>query len=114
MAVRPVAWETLTLPMADVAAASSVIFIAPYDGVLREVRTMLSGALAGGDATLTVSHNGSNLTPTIVITSSGSAEGDLDSATFLRGVAKGDRIKVTTDGGGNSTVPITIDCTFSP
>lgn len=111
--VRPVNWETLTLPMADVAAPSSVIFIAPFDGQLREVRTMLSGALAGADATLTVSHNGTNLSPTIVVTSAGSAEGDLDSGSYARAVAKGDRIKVTTDGGGNSTVPITVDATFS-
>ena len=114
MAVRPLGWETLSLPMADVAAASSINFIVPIDGILREVVTMLSGALAGGDATLTVSHNGTNLSPTIVITSSGSALGDIDSATFARPVAKGDRIVVTTDGGGNSTVPITVNATFSP
>lgn len=113
MAVQPLAWQTLTLPMADVAAASSIRFIAPYDGILREVSTMLSGALASADATLTVSHEGTNLSPTIVITSSGSAEGDVDSATFSRPVAKGDMIKVTTDGGGDSTVPITVNAVFS-
>jgi hypothetical protein len=91
--------------MADVAAASSVNFIAPIDATRLEVVTMLSGALAGGDATLTVSKNGTNLSPTIVITSSGSALGD---------IVKGDRITVTTDGGGNSTVPITINATFTP
>jgi hypothetical protein len=99
--------------MADVAAASSVRFIAPFDGYLRKVTTMLSGALANGDATLTVSVEGSNLTPTIVITSSGSAEGDVDSATFYTAVAEGDLVKVTSDGGGDSTVPITINATFS-
>jgi hypothetical protein len=114
MSVRPLGWETLTLPMADVAAASSVNFIAPIDATRLEVVTMLSGALAGGDATLTVSKNGTNLSPTIVITSSGSALGDIDSATFVTGIVKGDRITVTTDGGGNSTVPITINATFTP
>lgn len=112
MAVQPIAWQTLTLPMADVAAASSIRFIAPYDGILREVSTMLSGAL-DADATLTVSHEGTNLSPTIVITGSGSAEGDVDSATYNRAVAKGDLIKVTTDGGGSSTVPITVNAVFS-
>lgn len=113
MAVQPLGWQTLTLPMADVAAASSVRFIAPFDGILREVSTMLSGALASADATLTVAHVSTNLSPTIVITSSGSAEGDVDTALFNRPVAKGDMIKVTTDGGGDSTVPITINAVFS-
>lgn len=111
---RPLGWDTLSLPMADVAAPSSVNFIAPMDGSLREIQTMLSVALAGGDATLTVSHNGTNLTPTIVITSAASANGDVDTGLYNRPVAKGDRITVTTDGGGNSTVPITINATFSP
>lgn len=113
MAVQPLSWDTLTLPMADVGAASSIRFIAPFDGILREVSTMLSGALANGDATITVSHEGTNLSPTIVITSSGSAEGDVDSATFARAVSKGDLIKITSDGGGDSTVPITVNAVFS-
>lgn len=112
MAVQPLGWDTLTLPMADVAAVSSVRFIAPYDGTLREVSTMLSGAL-DADATLTVSHEGTNLAPTIVIATSGAAEGDVDTGLYNRPVAKGDLIKVTTDGGGSSTVPITINAVFS-
>jgi len=113
MAVQPLGWDTLTLPMADVAAASSVRFIAPYDGILREVSCMLSGALATADATLTVSHEGTNLSPTIVVSFTGSAEGDVDTGLYNRPVAKGDLIKVTTDGGGDSTVPVTIQATFS-
>lgn len=110
---QPVSWTTLSLPMADVGAASSIRFIAPFDGYLREVHTMLSGALANGNATLTVAHEGTSLSPTIVITSSGSAEGDVDTGLYNRPVAKGDIIKVTSDGGGDSTVPITVNAVFA-
>jgi len=109
----PLNWQTFQQPLADVAAAGSNRFYCPFSGYLRRVNCTLSGALAGGDATLTVSLNNSNLSPTIVVTSSGSAEGDFDEGLYFTPVKKGDWIEVTTDGGGNSTVPVTIGITLS-
>jgi len=110
---RPLDWYTMTLPMADVAAASSVRFVVPVNGRLRMVQCLLSGALASANATLTVAHNSTNLSPTITVTSASSAEGDHDFALYDRAVVAGDMIKVTTDGGGDSTVPVTIAVTLS-
>lgn len=110
---RPLDWYTMTLPLADVAAVSAARFVVPVNGRLRMVQCQLSGALATANATLTVSHNATNLSPTIVVAFTGSAEGDHDFATYDRPVAAGDLIKVTTDGGGDSTVPVTIAITLS-
>lgn len=110
---RPLDWYTMTLPLADVGAASSVRFVVPVNGRLRKVQCLLSGALGTANATLTVAHNATNLTPTITVAFSGSAEADHDFAEFDRAVVAGDMIKVTTDGGGDSTVPVTIAVTLS-
>lgn len=110
---QPLSWRTYQLPLADIAAASKVRFLVPQSGYLRKVACTLSGALASADAVLTVSVNNTALTPTITVTSSGSAEGDYDSAEYFTPVKEGDWIEVETDGGGDSTVPVTIAITLS-
>lgn len=110
---QPLSWRTYQLPLADVAAASSVRFLVPQSGYLRKVACTLSGALASANAILTVSLNNTNLSPTITVTSSGSAEGDYDFGEYFVAVKEGDWIEVTTDGGGDSTVPVTIAITLS-
>lgn len=110
---QPLSWETYQLPLADIAAASKVRFVVPSSGYLRKVACTLSGALANGNATLTVSVNNTALSPTIVVTSAGSAEGDYDFAEYFTPVKEGDWIEVETDGGGDSTVPVTIAITLS-
>src|SRR5690242_3967447 len=96
-------WYHLSGELADVSAASAKRFVVPRAGFLRKVETTLGGAITGADSVVTVSHNNTDLSPTITITQSGSAEGDYDSAEFYIGVAAGDWIEVTSDGGSSTT-----------
>jgi len=88
---------------ADIGTAETLVFVVPDAGFLRKVQTVLQGAITGANETVTVARNGSNLSPTITITQSGSAAGDVDEAEFYQSVAKGDRITVAT--AGSSTGP---------
>jgi hypothetical protein len=99
----PSNWYHLAAEFADVATAETLTFVVPDAGFLRKVETVIDGAITAANETITVARNGSNLSPTITITQSGSAAGDYDSAEFYVGVAKGDRITVTT--AGSSTGP---------
>lgn len=110
---QPLNWYTLDQTMADIGTASTVRFVVPTNGYLRRVDSTIAAALTGADAVLTVAHNNTNLTPTITVTQSGSAEGDYDYAEFYRPVKRGDWIEVTTDGGPTNAVVAAINCVLS-
>ena len=83
-------------------------FVAPVAGTITLVQTVLNAALATGDATFTTAIAGTAVTGGVVTaTQSGSAAGDVDSATptALNTVAVGNLITVT--GGGSSTATAT-------
>ena len=57
-------------------------FVCPFDATIQQIDTVLNSALATGDATVTVAVAGSGVTGGVVtITQSGSAAGDIDTAT---------------------------------
>lgn len=99
----PLNWYQLNETFADVATAETLVFVAPVAGYLRKVQTLLAGAITGANETVTVSVDGVALSPTITITQSGSAAGDVDSAEFFAPVKAGARITVAT--AGTSTGP---------
>lgn len=83
-------------------------FVAPYAGTITKVYTVLNGALATANATFTTAIGGVGVTNGVVTAiQSGSAAGDVASATpsAARTVAAGDLITVT--GGGGSTATAT-------
>lgn len=85
-------------------------FIAPFKFRIVRVDTVLNGALATGDATFTTAIAGTGVTDGVVTaTESGSAAGDIDTATpsALNTGAAGALITVT--GGGASTATATAD-----
>jgi hypothetical protein len=106
-------YYSLSEQVTDIGTADAKIFVVPSDGFLRKVETVLAGAITAADETVTVSHNGTNLAPTITITQSGSAAGDYDVAEFYRGVRKGDRIVVTNDGASTGATKCAITVTLS-
>ena len=110
---QPTNWYNLTGSITDVSTADSVRFVVPAAGFLRKVQTVLGAAITVANSTVTVRHNGTALTPTITITQAGSAEGDVDSAEFYRGVAAGDYIEVETDGGSTTTARLDVNVTLS-
>jgi hypothetical protein len=110
---KPTNYYELTDTITDVSTASSVRFAVPHNGFLREVRTVLGGAISGADAVITVGHNGTALTPTITVANASSAEGDIDSVGFYRGVSKGDWIEVATGGESTDTAQLGVTVVLS-
>lgn len=90
----------------DLVGSNAVVYrvVSPVAGSLDSIRSVINGALATADATLTAKINGSAVTNGVItITQSGSAANDVDSAspTAAKTVAVGDVISLTV-GGGNT------------
>jgi len=86
----------------EFSTAKSVWAVAPVAGYVNRVHTVLYGAITGGDAAITMELGGTAVTGVaITIANSGSAAGDVDSATAtaLNIVAAGAAIEVISDGG---------------
>ncbi len=110
---RPLSWYNMEMPMADIGTASTVRFLVTQNGYLRKVECTIAAAIATTDAVLTVAHNNTNLSPTITVAFTSSADGDYDFAEYFRPVKIGDWIEVTTDGGPSNAVSATINAVFS-
>jgi hypothetical protein len=84
---------------------NSYYSLAPVAGRVTKIWSVIEGVLTTGDATLTAKINGTGITTGVItITQSGSAAGDVDSATptALNVVAAGDTLTVAV-GGTNAT-----------
>ena len=105
----------LQLKIVDVSTAGQVYATIPWGCTLNSVSTVLNGAIAGGDAVLTVKNNAASSAGTITIANSGSAAGDKDSLepgsnnTF----SAGDLLEIETDGGSTNTIAADITCLFT-
>lgn len=83
-------------------AGSELFMVAPFDGRIGRIKTVLEGVITVGDAVVTVEINTVAVTGlTVTIANSGSAIGDVDTAeaTALNAVVEGDWIEVITDEG---------------
>ena len=91
---------TLTGVIADISTAETVYVPVPYSGNVVSVVGVLEGAITGSDATITVDDNAGNAMAAITVSQSGSAAGDVDSATPATNedVTDNDFITVETDG----------------
>lgn len=93
--------------IADVSTAGQIYIPVPDDGKIIKAFSVIDGAIATSDATLTLKIGGTAVTNgTITITQSGSAAGDVDTAepTAANAVVEGDAIEVETDGASTNTV----------
>jgi hypothetical protein len=96
--------------IADISTASSVRIPIreDMDGEVVEVATVLGGAIATSDATVTVSKNNASM-GTVVIATASSAEGDIDTlvpTSANKHLVVGDWLELTTDGASTNTVPV--------
>ena len=101
----------LTVQLADVSAPSSVSVVAPDDGNIIEIFSVLGGAITVANSAVITKINGTTVTGGgFTVTASGSAAGDVDTAepTALNSVKEGDYITITSDGGSTTTQPITV------
>lgn len=97
----------LTVKIDDISTAKTEYVAAPYGGTIDAIYTTISGALATADPTITTKINTSPVTNgAITITQSGSAAGDIDSATptAANTVVAGDLVTVETDGASTNTI----------
>jgi len=93
----------LSIPVTD---GTYQLLAFPKAGTLAEIKTLLDGAITTNDAVLTFKKNGVAITNGVVtIANSGSAAGDLDTATPTAGndFAAGDKLTVTVSGTPGGT-----------
>ncbi len=105
--------HTTQVLISDVSTAGSYWTTSPVSGKITKIDTVLSGAITGADAGITVELGGTAVTGgAITIANSGSAAGDVDTATptALNTVTAGGAIEVITDGAstGSRTVNVTL------
>jgi len=87
-----------------------------FNGTLTSVRTAIDAAFTGADQTLQVKINGTSVTNGLItITQSGSAAGDLDTAspTANHTVSTGQYIQVTSGAESSSTLNVFMLLTFT-
>ena len=88
--------------IADISTASSTFVPVPDSGKIIKIITALQGAISGGDAAISFEIGGTAVTGGgITVANSGSAAGDVDTATptAANEVAEDGTIEMITDGG---------------
>lgn len=111
MAAHNLIEYTLNFYLADISTAGQCYIPIPegFEGDVVEIRSVINGAIATADATLTPKIGGTAMTNgAITVANSGSAAGDVDVSypTSARTVTAGDAIEIETDGASTNTVEV--------
>lgn len=93
----------LTAAFADVSTAETIYIPIPYAGTITKIVTVLEGAIATADDTITVRNAAGTSMGTITITQSGSAAGDVDTLTPASNNTVTDDSFITLETDGAST-----------
>tara|TARA_R110002073_G_scaffold59232_1_gene149451 strand:+ start:118 stop:465 length:348 start_codon:yes stop_codon:yes gene_type:complete len=96
----------LTVKLTNVSTSSSAYVVAPDNGKIIKISSVLGGVITGGNAAITCEINGAAVTGAgLTITHSGSAAGDVDTSfpTAANNVLEGDVIELITNGGSTNT-----------
>jgi hypothetical protein len=102
---------TLTADIDDVSTAKSYWVVAPYAGNITKIYTVLHNAITVADATLSFEIGGVAVTGGgITVAYTGSAAGDVDSATpsAANAVTTGQAIEIITNGGSTTSAKVTV------
>ncbi len=105
-------YTTLNFKFEDISTARSEWIVCPLAGDVRKIWSVIDGAITGADCVFTFEIAGVLITgSTLTITQSGSAAGDIDSATpsAAKTLTAGQAIEIISDGGSTGA----IDATFS-
>jgi len=105
----PPQYVVVTGTIADLSTADTIYLPAGVTGTLYKVYTALGAAIATADATVSVSINGTPVTNgSVTVAYSGSAAGDIDSATPTANntMTAGDKIAIATDGASTNTAEV--------
>ena len=100
----------VTTHFTDVGAASSAYAASPCTGTLSKVYTAIWGTLSNGAADMSVYANGILVSPASFLIASGSTAETIDAYTRTAGgvITAGQALRITSDGGGDSTVAATV------
>lgn len=99
--------SALSSKAADAAVAR---FVAPWAFTIKSASTVINGALATGDATVTLAIAGQAVTGGVItITQSGSAAGDIDTCTPSAAKTGAAGALITATVGGSSTATATLN-----
>ncbi len=105
-------------PISTKASDAQVVrVVSPVAGTIDKIWSVMNGALATGDCTLTAAIGTTPITNgALTLTQSGSAAGDVDSATpsAAKTVAAGDVIKVTCSGSSTATATASLSILITP
>ena len=100
----------------DISTAGDSFFIhIPVDCELQTIRTVMSGAITVGDATISLYRDGVLLGQTMTVAFSGSGAGVTDSLTLSPTYAftQGQTLEVRTDGGSTDVAKLFVNLSFS-
>ena len=103
-----VAKSYLGLDIADLSAEATYFLVAPCEGRITKFRSIIDGAVATADVTITPSIDGVAVTDGLVtIATAASAAGDVDDSTpsAANKVAIGSKISMVVTGGGAGGTP---------
>lgn len=103
--------EILTFRLEDISTAGSHWLVTPFAGDVAAIYSVIDGAIATGDATLSFEINGTPITGgDITVTQSGSAAGDVDSTipSAANTLTAGQALEIITDGASTNTVNATL------
>lgn len=98
---------TVSMYFADIGTAGSQFCVAPMAGKIIKIYSVINAALTGSNTVLTSKIGGVSVTNgSLTITQSGSAAGDVDSATptAANTVTAGQAIEIASDGGASNVV----------
>lgn len=101
----------LTLEVTDISTAGSSWIVAPFDGTITRIYSVIDGTIATSDATLTAEIGGVLVTDSsITVTQSGSMAGDVDFSTpsAANTFTAGQTIEIITDGASSNSVKANI------
>ena len=107
----------LTAKITDISTSGSTFVVCPVAGDIAKIETTIKNAITVGDAALTFELGGVSITGgAITVAQSGSAAGDVDSATptAANTVTAGQAIEIITDGGSTDACECMVTFTITP
>jgi hypothetical protein len=114
----PAHWKPVVVTFTDVSAATSLWVHPGFRGKLKQISSVLHGAITGADANITVEIGGTAVTgAALVIANASSAAGDIDGpaiASALNSFTEAQALEVITDGASSTTMPLTVTLWLEP
>lgn len=113
----PMHHRFVTVQIEDISTAGQKYVVPGFRGKIKKIHSVINGAIATADADLTAKIGGTAVTGGVItVTQSGSAAGDVDSATPSGNntFTPTDAIEIETDGASTNTVEVVVTLELEP